>query len=76
MRYTASMAEYISNKVHRLRTARGITQEDLAEKLCVSRQTIIAIERGHYTPSVLLALKLAKFFRASVEELFSITNEK
>jgi putative transcriptional regulator len=51
---------------------RGLTQEGLAEKAGVSRQTIIAIEKGNYTPSVLLALKIARIFKVSVEDVFSI----
>ncbi len=70
------MAEYVDNKVQKMRTDRKVTQEELAEKVSVSRQTIIAIERGRYTPSVLLAIKIAKFFRVSVEEVFSINYEK
>ena len=49
-----------------------MTQEHLAEKVGVSRQTIIAIEKGNYTPSVLLALKLAHTFKISVEDIFSL----
>jgi len=49
-----------------------ITQEELAERVGVSRQTIIAIEKGNYTPSVLLALKIARFFKTPVEKLFTI----
>ncbi len=48
----------------------GLTQAELAEKVAVTRQTIIAIEKGNYTPSVQLALKLAEALRKSVEELF------
>ncbi|MBU6490843.1 helix-turn-helix transcriptional regulator [Patescibacteria group bacterium] len=70
------MAEYIANKVQKMRTDCETTQEELAEKVGVSRQTVIAIERGRYTPSVLLAMKIAKFFRVSVEEIFSISYEK
>ena len=55
-----------------MRTARNITQEELAAAVEVSRQTIIAIEKGNYTPSLMLAMMLAKFFRVSVEELFRI----
>ncbi|MES2014352.1 MAG: helix-turn-helix transcriptional regulator [Patescibacteria group bacterium] len=66
----------MDNKVQKMRTDRKVTQEELAEKVSVSRQTIIAIERGRYTPSVLLAIKIAKFFRVSVEEVFSINYEK
>ena len=69
------MAENITNKVYELRTSNNLTQEDLAQKVGVSRQTIIAIERGNYTPSVLLALKLASVFSVSVESLFSISYE-
>lgn len=69
------MEENIKNNVneHRMRT--GLTQEELAQKVGVTRQTIIAIERGNYTPSVLLSLKLAKVFSVSVESLFSIAYE-
>jgi putative transcriptional regulator len=70
------MQEYISNEVNKLRTQKSITQEELAEKIQVSRQTIIAIEKGNYTPSVLLALKIASFFRLPVEHVFKISYEK
>lgn len=69
------MEESIKNNVHTLRTKAVMTQEELALKVGVTRQTIIAIERGNYTPSVLLALKLATTFSVSVESLFSITYE-
>ena len=65
----------IKNCVNDFRTKVGLTQEELAVKVGVTRQTIIAIERGNYTPSVLLALKLADTFSVSVESLFSITYE-
>lgn len=70
------MKEIIKNGVYDLRSQKGITQEMLAEKMQVSRQTIIAIERGNYTPSVLLALKLAGFFNLPVEKVFKISYEK
>jgi putative transcriptional regulator len=70
------MAEYIANSVHTLRTQKGMTQEELAEKVCVSRQTIISIEKGNYTPSVLLALKLASVFGVAVEQVFKIHYKK
>lgn len=53
-----------------MRQEKNITQEDLAASVNVSRQTIIAIEKGNYTPSLILAMQLAKFFKISVEELF------
>ena len=68
------MNEIIINHVQKMRTAAGITQEDLALKVGVTRQTIIAVEKGNYTPSVLLALKIAGVFSISVESLFLIKN--
>jgi len=70
------MKETIKNQVYELRTKSNMTQEALAEVLEVTRQTIIAIEKGNYTPSVILALKIAKFFRKSVEDIFQIKYEK
>ncbi len=70
------MSEYISNNVQKYRLERGTTQEEFAEKLSVSRQTVIAIEKGNYTPSVLLAIKIAKYFKVNVEEIFRISNKK
>ncbi len=49
-----------------------MTQEEVAQKIGVSRQTIIAIERGKYNPSVKLALKLARLFGTTVEALFQL----
>lgn len=69
------MKEYIINKIYEFRTKLEMTQEELAEKIEVSRQTIIAIEKGNYTPSVNLALRLACFFEVPVEEIFKLTNE-
>lgn len=62
----------INNSIKQQRLAKNITQEQLAEAVGVSRQTIIAIEKSHYTPSLLLAMQLAKFFRVTVEDLFII----
>ncbi len=70
------MAEYVRNNVNHFRTKLGMTQETLAEKTGVSRQTVIAIEKGNYSPSVLLALKIAKLFKTPVEDIFSISYEK
>ncbi len=66
------MAESIRNSVCEERLRRSLTQEELAEKVGVTRQTIIAIEKGNYTPSVLLALKIAGYFNLPVEKLFCI----
>jgi len=60
----------LKNSVHTKRKAAGLTQEDLAVAIGVTRQTIISIEKGNYVPSVLLALKIASFFTVPVEEVF------
>jgi putative transcriptional regulator len=70
------MAEHIRNTVYTLRTNKGLTQEALADKVGITRQTVISIEKGNYTPSVLLALKIASVFKVSVEEVFRISHEK
>ncbi len=64
------MKIHIRNTVQELRVKRGITQEALAQELGVSRQTIIAIERGNYAPSILLALRIGVFFKEPVEQIF------
>ncbi|MBI5645114.1 helix-turn-helix transcriptional regulator [Candidatus Kaiserbacteria bacterium] len=68
--------EYVRNDLQKLRNSADITQQHLADKMGVSRQTIIAIEKGNYAPSVLLALKIARFFKKPVEELFHIAHER
>ena len=65
------MGEKILNNVYQLRNGAGVTQQQLADEVGVTRQTVIAIEKGNYTPSVLLAIKIAKFFKRSVEEIFT-----
>lgn len=62
--------EKVINTVSTLRHKRELTQDELATLVSVTRQTIIAIEKGNYVPSVLLALKLAKIFKKPVEEVF------
>lgn len=69
---TQDMSERIYNSVYEYRAEKGLTQEELAERVGVTRQTIIAIEKGNYAPSIVLALKLAKVLKISVEELFKI----
>lgn len=64
------MIQVLKNNVQTLRLKQKITQEELARAVAVTRQTIIAIEKGNYTPSVVLALKLAKFFKSRVETVF------
>ncbi len=60
----------LNNTIKEKRTQAGLTQEELALSTQVTRQTILAMEKGNYTPSVLLALRLAKKLRCPVEELF------
>ena len=61
----------LCNRVREIRTATpGCTQQQLADEIGVTRQTIVALERGAYTPSLALALRLAKFFKTSIEDLF------
>lgn len=70
------MSETVQNNVQELRTKREMTQEELAERIGVSRQTVIALEKGNYTPSVSLAIKIARMFKMPVEHIFRITHEK
>lgn len=60
-------------KQHRARL--NLTQQDLAERVGVRRQTILAIEKGHYVPSALLALKIARVLGMAVEELFELEEQ-
>lgn len=60
----------MKNRLEELRKQRGIKQEELAEILEVSRQTIGSLENGRYNPSILLAFKIAKYFGMSIEDIF------
>ena len=60
------------NEIRRLRAEHDLSQEGLAEKMDVSRQTINSIETERYTPSLPLAISLARFFGKSVEEVFHV----
>ena len=59
-----------------MRKELNVTQEDLAKAVGVSRQTIIAIEKGNYIPSLLLGIKIARYFETTVEEVFAYKYEK
>lgn len=65
----------MKNDVRALRSARGLSQGELATALGVSRQTINAIETERYTPSLPLALALARYFESTVEEVFDDNDE-
>lgn len=58
------------NKLEELRKEYGINQEELADALEVSRQTIGSLENGRYNPSIILAFKIARYFGKSIEEIF------
>ena len=60
----------MENKVKEYRKSAGWTQADLGEKLNVSRQTIVAIEKGKYDPSLPLAFQFARLFDCKIEEMF------
>lgn len=60
----------MKNRLEELRKQRGIRQEDLAADLEVSRQTIGSLENGRYNPSIVLAIRIARYFGVSVEEMF------
>jgi putative transcriptional regulator len=60
----------MKNRLRVYRTMTNLTQGELAEKLGITRQTVIAIEKERYDPSLDLAFKLAKFFRVTIEEMF------
>lgn len=59
------------NRVRELRTVRGWSQAELGAQLRVSRQTVIAIETGKYDPSLPLAFRIARLFRARIEDVFT-----
>ncbi|MGH7635972.1 MAG: helix-turn-helix transcriptional regulator [Gemmatimonadaceae bacterium] len=61
--------------IRELRVARGLSQGDLAQAMAVSRQTINAIETERYTPSLPLAISLARYFGRTIEELFTIDED-
>ena len=63
----------MKNSLPQLRAERGWSQGDLAERLEVSRQTVNALERGKYDPSLPLAFKIAKLFDRSIEQIFDAT---
>lgn len=60
----------MKNNLEAMRKERGISQEELAGALEVSRQTIISLEKGRYNPSIMLAFKLARYFGTNIESIF------
>lgn len=60
----------MKNRIKELRLKHGITQQELADKVCVSSRTIISLEKQQYNPSVLLAYKISSIFSLPIEETF------
>ena len=65
----------MKNRVEEIRKLKGIKQEELASVLGVSRQTIGSLENGRYNPSIILAFKIARYFRMSIEDIFIYEEE-
>lgn len=65
----------VKNRLEELRKQAGMTQEELAEALEVSRQTVGSLENGRYNPSILLAFKIARLFHTTIEEVFLYEEE-
>jgi putative transcriptional regulator len=66
----------VRNRVREYRLRHGLTQEELAQSVDVSRQSINSIERGRYTPSLALALRFAREFNCSTDELFELEEDE
>jgi putative transcriptional regulator len=65
----------VNNRLEEFRTCNGWTQQELADRVDVSRQTIISLESGRYNPSILLAFRLARLFKLQIEDLFLYSDE-
>jgi putative transcriptional regulator len=70
------MGERITNRVKELRSERGWTQQQLAEAVGVSRQSVNSIERNRYVPSLPLALKFAEVFQSPTDDIFTLEEKK
>jgi putative transcriptional regulator len=68
--FTSKEADNLKNKIQELRKEKKVTQQELADALSVTRQTIISLENGKYNASLTLAHKAAQFFGITIEELF------
>lgn len=63
------------NRIEEIRKERGILQEEFAKSMGVSRQTISSLENGRYNPSIILAHKIAKYFKMTIEDVFIFEEE-
>ena len=70
------MTPHVVNRVKELRTDRGWTQQQLADAVGVSRQSINSIERNRYVPSLELALTFARIFRCTTDEIFTLEKSR
>ncbi|MDY6925755.1 MAG: helix-turn-helix transcriptional regulator [Pseudomonadota bacterium] len=66
------MNEELDNHIHKLRQQHKLSQQELADAIGVSRKTISTVETGRFTPSVVIALKIAAHFNVPVEQVFSL----
>lgn len=66
----------MKNRIEELRKVRGMTQQDLALALQVSRQSVISLEKGKYNPSIMLAYAIAKVFGTTIEDVFLFEEEQ
>jgi len=66
----------VKNRIEQIRKQRGIRQEELAQAMRVSRQTISSLENGRYNPSIMLAHSIAKYFDMTIEEVFIFEEEQ
>ena len=72
----AGKSKYVfDSKIHVYRATKRMTQQELADQVGVSRQTIMQLERNRYNPSMLLAYSIAKVFNVSIEELFDFEED-
>jgi putative transcriptional regulator len=66
----------MKNNLEMFRNQKGLTQQELADLVSVSRQTIISLEGGRYNPSILLAFRLSKIFSTPIEDIFIYSDEE
>ena len=66
----------INTRIKELRARYNLTQDELADKVGVTRQTMLYLEKGKYNPSLVLAYKVAKVLNSTIEEVFTIEDEK
>ncbi|MDA3734249.1 helix-turn-helix transcriptional regulator [Niameybacter massiliensis] len=65
----------MNNNIRSLRETQNLTQQDLADQLGVSRQTIISLENGRYNPSIMLAYRISRIFNLTIEDIFLFEEE-